>query len=105
MRPPAKPQIKPYPQGVIITPDRVAILEALLKIPTAKLQDIHSKTGLYSSSIRHALVNKKALMRAGLVEKTEYGSYLIVPSKREAVRKFVEAWHELFAGGAESERR
>lgn len=97
-------KFKPYSEGMIITPERIAILEALLTIPTAKLMDLSKKTGLHSGSIRTAIVKEKTLIWSGLVEKTDYGSYRIVASKRAAIEHLIAAWYELFPKAAEKRR-
>lgn len=82
--------------GISLTPERIAILEALLEIQIAKVRDIGKRTNINYGTI-HNIINKEhALVWAGLVEKTEWGSYRIVPSKREAIERFVKSWYDVF---------
>lgn len=82
--------------GIFLTPERIAIIEALLEIQIAKVRDIGQKTNINYGTIHNIINKEKALVWAGLVEKTEWGSYRIVPSKREAIERLVKSWHEVF---------
>ncbi len=87
---------KPLHGGIFLTPERIAILEALLEIQIAKVRDIGQKTNINYGTI-HNIINKEhALIWAGLVEKTEWGSYRIVPLKREAIERLVRSWYDVF---------
>lgn len=82
--------------GIFLTPERIAILEALLEIQIAKVRDIGQKTNISYGTIHNIINKEKALVWAGLVEKTEWGSYRIVPSKREAIERLVKSWYDVF---------
>lgn len=82
--------------GIFLTPERIAILEALLEIQIAKVRDIGQKTNINYGTIHNIINKERALVWAGLVEKTEWGSYRIVPSKREAVERLVASWYGVF---------